>query len=232
MNDNVPIRDFIFPLIKARTLDEEFEYEELIGTGFLIGNRGFAITAAHVVEQLMEGDRNLENIQAIFADDTKWFGYSIECYEKHETEDVAIIKLKNFKRDSFLKVLCDKQHAAIEYHCWGYPRDVAKELQKLDENAMERPDLIFTQGYIRRRISGPLYPTILFRGVEFYELSETVGQGNSGGPIILKSPPYGKVIGLYIGEKEQGNIGYAVRAEAFANWSPKILEKTIIEECG
>lgn len=125
------------------------------------------------------------------------------------------------------------QFSGCEYSCWGYPHETAKELKKLDENAMDRPELVFTQGYIRRRISRQLYPTMIFKGVQFYEVSETIGGGASGGPIILKTS-FGrsvwKVIGIYIGEKEDGNIGYAVQAEAFAQWVPSILQKPIIVE--
>ena len=47
---------------------------------------------------------------------------------------------------------------------------------------------------------------------------------------IKKNPPLWEVFGIYIGEKQNGNIGYGVRAEAFADWSPQILGKKVIEE--
>ena len=233
MKSTQPLRDYVFPLIKGKQKDNEIEAGKLIGTGFLIGKDGFAITAAHVIEQLLDGNGEEDVIIGLFVDNNKWIPIFIESYEKHDSEDVGIIKLKDFKRESFLKVIDAPQHSTCEYHCWGYPHEVAKELSKLYKNAPERPDLIFTQGYIRRRISRELYPTMIYRGTQFYELSETVGGGNSGGPLIIKSSIWKKhweIIGIYIGEKEEGNLSYGVRAEAFSDWTPKILGRKVKEE--
>ena len=76
---------------------------------------------------------------------------------------------------------------------------------------------------------------MIFKGTQFYEVSETIGGGASGGPLILKSSveqKTWKVFGMYVSEKEEGNVGYAVRAESFANWSPNILNRPIISEVG
>jgi hypothetical protein len=112
----------------------------------------------------------------------------------------------------------------------------------LYENAVERPEIIFSKGYIRRRITRELYPTVIYRGTHFFELSEYVGGGNSGAPIILQSSiglRQWQFIGIYIGEKSENkisevnierNVSYAVRAEAFASWRPTILDKTIKDE--
>jgi len=55
----------------------------------------------------------------------------------------------------------------------------------------------------------------------------------SGAPIIRMpidpSQNY-KVIGIYFGEKSEGRLSYAVRAEAFAHWTPDLLGKSILEE--
>ena len=230
------IRDYVFALCKA-TKDinaKQYAYKELIGTGFLIGNNGYALTAAHVIEQLLEGKQSDEDVMVgLFQSNSEWHVFEIIEYEKHPSEDVGIIKIQGQGWKSFLTITDIPQNSTCEYHCWGYPHETAKELRKLDENALDRPELVFTQGYIRRRISRELYPTMIYRGIQFYEVSETIGGGGSGGPIILKNSVGKKVwqaIGIYIGEKEDRNIGYAVRAEAFANWIPKILKKPIIEE--
>ena len=233
MSENANVRDIIFPLIKAKKKNESIIAEELIGTGFLIGKDGYAITAAHVIDQLLDGNKEEDIILGLFVDNDQWVAVYIESYEKHDIEDVGILKFRTFKRESFLKINNLPQHSTCEYHCWGYPHEVAKELSKLYENSPERPDLIFTQGYVRRRISRELYPTMIFRGKQFYELSETVGGGNSGGPFILKNSvgkKHWEIIGIYIGEKSEGDLSYGVRAEGFANWTPKILGKSIIEE--
>lgn len=231
--DETPIRDYIFPLLRGKVKNNNVIEPEVIGTGFIIGQQGFALTAAHVIEQLTENLQTDNIIMALFVVNGKWQRIEIEKYEKHDTEDVGLLKLKDFNRKSFFVITDAIQHSSAEYNCWGYPREVAEELKHLQENAPQRPDLIYTQGYVRRRINNELYPTMIFRGKQFYELSETVGGGNSGAPLILKNSlgkSNSEVFGVYIGEKQNGNLSYGVRAEAFADWSPKILGQKIIDE--
>jgi hypothetical protein len=228
--DNVP--DYIFPLIKAKRNGTGYIYEELIGTGFFIGQNGYAITAGHVIDQLTDGYNEETDAILILLHSSKWHPYEIDVYEKHPTEDVGIIKIKSNKKWKSIFVISSKsEYSSCQYDCWGYPHDIAKELKQLDENAQERPELIYTEGYVRRRITRELYPTIIYKGRHFYEISEIVGGGNSGGPLILRTSR-GKdkweVFGLYIGENEK--VGYAVRAEAFCDWEPEILGKSVIEE--
>jgi Trypsin len=231
--DNV--QDHIIPLIKSKKNIQQngFIYHELIGTGFFIGSKGYAITASHVIDQLLENHSGeTDAINVLLQKYPAWFAFEIDQYEKHPTEDVGIIKIKSDQQwRSNLVLLRDPQYACCEYNCWGYPHEIAKELQLLEHNAPERPELIYTQGYVRRRITRELYPTMLYKGKQFYELSEIVGGGNSGGPLIM-SQSRGKtkweVFGIYIGENEK--VGYGVRAEAFCDWVPMILGKTLWEE--
>lgn len=227
------ITDYIFPLIKAKKDPNtgNFVYEELIGTAFFIGNRGFALTAGHVIDQLLENHNpEKDAIIAIFNTHPSWTVFEIRSFEKHPTQDVGLIKVDGTNWKSIITITDKPQHSACEYHCWGYPHEIAKEYQKLEENSDERPDIIFTQGYVRRRITGDLYPTMIFKGTAFYELSETVGGGNSGGPVILKKTTEQlkwHCFGIYIGEKEGGNISYAIRADSFFDWRPEILGNSV-----
>jgi hypothetical protein len=224
------IRDHIFPLVKAKITESgAYEYGQLIGTGFLIGSNGHALTAAHVIEQCFDGNTDTDVVLALFWN-IPFNGWAIAkaiSYEKHPTEDVGVIKIDGDGWRSIFEVSDRMENGAREYHCYGYPREAAQEIKKLYEEHKERPDLIFTQGYVRRRITRQLYPTIIFRGEQFYELSEQVGEGNSGGPLILKSSIGShkwQVFGIYIGEKSEGRVSYAVRAEAFAHWHPTLLQ--------
>lgn len=229
------IQDHIFPLIKSKRnlKNGGYIYHELIGTGFFIGKNGFALTAGHVIDQLLENHNNKTDAIAILLQKHRqWFTFEIEEYEKHPSEDVGLIKIKSTQKwSSIFRLTKEPQYPSCEYDCWGYPHEIAKELQLLEKTSLERPELIYTQGYVRRRISRELYPTMIYKGKQFYELSEIIGGGNSGGPLILKNSrekSQWKVFGIYIGENEK--VGYGVRADSFFDWSPKILKNTLIEE--
>ena len=230
--------DIVIPLIRAnKTENGEVEYEELFGTAFLIGQNGFAITCAHVIDQLHDGLTENQILITHFPYKGQIYPFELVNFEKHENQDVGIFQVKGPKLSSWLKVLNSHENSSMEYHGWGYPRETAKELKLLDPNAFEYPELIFTQGYIRRRIDRELYPTFIYKGNSFYEVSDLGGSGYSGSPIIKKSTVGQKVygvIGIYVGEKEGEGVpvGYVVNSECFANWAPKVLGKTILEECG
>jgi hypothetical protein len=112
---------------------------------------------------------------------------------------------------------------------WGYPEDVAIELVE-EDHVVHRPDLIYAQGYIRRRISHEI-PSI--KGTQLFELSEVVGQGCSGSPIYVNRSGVWDVIGIYVGEMltERGTSrAFAVREDAFRYWQPSIIDRSILEE--
>jgi hypothetical protein len=227
------ISDYVFPLVKATILNGNYRYEELIGTGFFIGNGGYALTAGHVVDQLFNDLKSDGVVLALFQTGQIWYAYKVIDSEIHPFEDIGLIKLEGSWWKSIVVISSDYHNSSAEYTCWGYPKIVAQEVQRIVEGAAENPELIYTQGYIRRRISRELEVSI-YRGKQFYELSEIVGEGNSGGPVILKKSigqNKWEVIGVYIGEKASSgvDVSYAVRSDGFFNWTPTMLSTTIIK---
>ena len=228
---NKPISAFV---VAVGSLGDDGNFE-LEGTAFLIGERGFMLTAAHVAEVLKTKTKPV----AIFMDHTgKSSVAAIIDYECHPTEDVAVLKLPEGSWGSIHDVSPARQFGSIEVMMWAYPENVAKEHQRTvapdnPEAATVRPDLVYFQGYVRRIISREI-PVGIFRGSEFYEVSQIGGACASGAPVTFRAPgQVFKVIGIYVGENTSDarrEIGIVVRSDAFHDWTPTILGNAVAAE--
>jgi hypothetical protein len=225
------IRDVVAPIVSGKWSEEGLSYERLEGTAFLVGRRGIAVTAAHVIDQL---HGNVHRAALAFVNrEAAWVPVKILEAESHPEEDVAVLRLANVPWPSWLEISSVSEHQTGEYQSWGYPIAVAASAARYEQDGLERPDLVFTQGYIRRRISRPL-PSGIYRGQSFYELSEQAGHGCSGGPVISKCSlghAHWRVCGIYIGERDGGFVAaYATRTDAIASWSPAIVGRSLEAE--
>lgn len=71
--------------------DGSVRFIALVGTGCLIGSRGWALTASHVVKGQSE-------MRALFVDtDQSWTAVPIGEVERHPTEDLAVVRLVGHK---------------------------------------------------------------------------------------------------------------------------------------
>lgn len=224
---------------------DAIEFSEFLGTGFLIGGNGYALTAAHVVRKHTQ-----EQLAAMFVgSDLKWFGLVVEHIEFHPTEDIAILKLTtSVQLKSVFRISTVHVHAGIHYQCYecyGYPLDTLYENlsnKKPDGSIFASPDLIYTEGYVRRRLSWDLHiPDV--KGTKFIELSDIAGTGCSGSPVFVKAQNGCNVLGIYVGEKTEytdehsqvppRGVAFAVRVEAFSNWAPiKLGHRVKVEAQG
>lgn len=226
--DEQYLRDYILPLVEISVHDDGFDYEAFHGTCFLIGSDGFAVTSAHLLG-VLPGNC----LAALVVESGLWRAHIIEKFEEHPVEDVAILKLKGMKRRSFLRISENSEYSSCAYRQLAYPEDAESELV-IDDRVVHRPDLIYLEGYIRRRVSNMDLP---LRGGLFYELSEPGSVGCSGSPIIdKKGGDLWNVTGVYCGNRIANHgsvyfgVGYAVRSDAIADWTPAILGKPIKDE--
>jgi len=233
------IRDVVFPLFIVSENEGHIKVESFAGTGFLVGQRGMALTAAHIV-------RNVAGRPAVAGFVGRlgnWHAFHVTAMESHPSEDISVIQIENPSHrswNSWMRPSMAWEGSSCSYALWGYPEDVYHEVI-VDGVAIGRPDLIFSQGHIRRRISN--IPLDAVRGINFYELSTVAGPGCSGSPVIkwppntllstIPNPPW-DVIGVYSGERlrETGDIsvGYAVRMDAIQDWVPSLLGHTLDKE--
>ena len=166
------IRDYVFPLCTIANPDGEppWRFERFLGTGFVIGDRGFALTAAHVIPQSA-----VARIAGAFVtQEGRWWAARIIAHEAHPTEDVSVVRLPGQPWKSFFRLTHTWEGASARYQMWGYPEDVAQEFEAVGR-VVDRPDLVYAEGYVRRRLAAHTIPSIL--GTEFFEVSEVVGPG-------------------------------------------------------
>ncbi|HEY4689090.1 MAG TPA: serine protease [Candidatus Acidoferrales bacterium] len=221
------IRDYVFPIVTvaAEPAGGGMAVQSFLGTGFLIGNRGYALTASHV----LAGHESISKV-GMFAPETGgWLSIAIQAEEAHPTEDVAALKLEGGPWKSFFRLSNTWEGSSCKYRMFGYPEDVTYELER-NGKAILRPDLIYAEGYVRRRIAHRI-PTL--KGISFFELSEVAGPGCSGSPIFKFGAGMWDVIGIYVGEKlneRATSVSYAVREDAFRDWVPGVLGIPVLAE--
>lgn len=228
------IRDYVFSIAEVEADGDGERMVAILGTGFRVGNQSLALTAAHVVKATYRASKRLAGI---FIDSAHFVAVPISAVNFHATEDVALLSLDMPPIESVLAVSIAEEHSSCPCHLWGYASDIQHEFA-VDGIMKPRPELVYEQGYVRRRLSLPL-PTNQIPGHNFYELSDIGGQGWSGGPIIKsfgsrRWPVYSIFVGEHMTAAGQiatavseatyvKRVSYGVRLSALASWSPPLL---------
>ena len=216
------IRDHVFPIVDTGRGKVEF-----LGTGFIIGQRNFALTAGHVIKDALEP-------AALFVVEGGWLPFSICAQESHPHEDLALLELNPPTAETnwttFFSFNQRDTRSSLTYHLWGYPEDAAIELLSLGQGI--RPDLVYSTGHVRRRLSGVPLPSI--RGSQFIEVSEVAGAGCSGSPLFTS---FGNsnwdLCAVYVGERvndRSTSVGYAIVLDQIAEWVPELLGHPLEKE--
>lgn len=155
--------------------------EGFAGTAFLLQHgQGLAMTARHVADELTSGEAAV----LFRGTDGAWQPAAVQGIEPHPTQDVALLRLEPGTYVSPCVLSRRQEYASMSYMLWGYPEAVLYE-SVVDGIALQRPDLIYSEGHVRRRISDSV-PGI--RGSRFFELSTPAGPGCSGAPLIARTP--------------------------------------------
>ena len=232
MRERDLLEDFVFPLVSGNLRpDGTAEPDRYRGTGFLIGGN-YAITAGHVLKA------GGNPIAARLIDDevSAWRFVNVLDAEYHPTEDVALVQLKppelGAEWGSIYRLSADPVAAGQPYYLHGYPEDTWYE--RVQSQGFIRPELVFSEGHIRRRITDVAFPNI--KGAALLELSQVGDAGCSGSPVFDRRPWRStEVIGVYIGERTDSlatSVGYAARVEALTGWVPGMLGQDIIAAFG
>jgi hypothetical protein len=152
--DTDRIDHFVVALARLeRQADDTLKYIAHAGTAFMlqVGDGCLAMTAGHVADTVVIGEH-----AALFADAAgSWRAAAIVGVQKHPSQDVAVLRLEPGSYASPFTFGRTQENASLGYTLWGYPEAILYETE-VDGRAVPRPDLVYSQGYIRRRISRPL----------------------------------------------------------------------------
>ena len=193
--DASQVRDVVFPLFTVSEQRGSWNAEKFLGTGFLIGNKGFIMTATHVIKQT-----DIKQLCALAVLDDKWIPIEFKEVYHHPLEDVSILKTNNDLWQSFLIPSNTWEGSSCPYQLWGYPdiKDWVVDRRK----STFRPDLCYYESYIVRRITSNSDEQII-KGKNLFELGFVGHSGCSGSPIIKKGARskdgMWKLIGIYTG---------------------------------
>ena len=191
------VRDVVFPLGKVS--GQKFEF---LGTGFLIGNNGFIMTATHVATKA-----DIKQLSALAVINNAWHPIRFKEVHHHPSEDVSILKIDGDispKWPSWIVPSNSWEGSSCPYQLWGYPEIYAKQSVVSQGKALDRPDLCYYEGHIVRRITQNSDQEIInVKGSNLFELSVVGYSGCSGAPVIKKEARLPnekwKLIGVYIG---------------------------------
>jgi len=117
----------------------------------------------------------------------------------HPREDLAIFRVTNRKMPPLCNWVPGRCHAARNFTAMGYPVHLLKDHGRRSGSCgavLDRPELIIAKGHIRRRFT---YRLPSFRGDSLAEMSDWLGQGSSGGPIVDHESS--SLLGVYLGER-------------------------------
>ena len=235
------IRHIVFPLVTLKEINGRKTFNEFLGSAFFIGERGYAITAAHVIESVKE------QIWGIYPVDGETKGYKVIEKEINPDNDVAIIRLEDKYPISPFIIKTDR-YEWKDYEFFGYPEYILFEdinKKTINDTVIPQFDIINAKGYIRRIVQRELSEIRkhVVKGKIFYELNEVTGWGTSGSPIFNRKSEYDwELYGIYVAQKinyvENDDevkfidyaVGYAVPSFLIASWIPDILKISISKE--
>ena len=224
--NSATIADVVLPIVEISGLPPNLRYERLLGTGFLVGGSRYLLTCRHVITSVRPGNYVL----ALRVTNGAFETIQLDKLVTHPSQDVALYQVDISDHvTSWLLPTAEPQFQTLDCQVWGYPTDALFDSgeRSLQGQVLQRPELVFMKGYIRRRISGELFG---LQGDQFYELNDSAGDGCSGGPIIrVDGGRRWKVFGIYSGEmiseqtgKPFRSRGYGIRMEAVTEWLQSI----------
>ena len=244
--------EFVFPICELKPSLEPgtFEIAHFLGTGFSIGDNGFFLSAAHVINSAVIDAASQENVivamtKRLNDGQRKWFPVKILKVESRKGRDLVIGKL-DASLPKFFSAENSDAYGWEDVHVFGYPDSRKKGL---DGNFEFNP--IFLKGYITRRLEAQ--HVSLPTWTNSCELNFAIPLGVSGSPVFRQGSDH-SLIGIALGsvdfttslyeytevDKDKGTyrentkqvqqFGVAMRIYDALDWEPEITDGKSLRE--
>ena len=244
--------EFVFPICELKPSLESgtFQIAHFLGTGFSIGDNGFFLSAAHVIDSAVIECAPKENIivamtQRLNDGKREWLPVKILKVESCKGRDLVIGKLEA-SLPKFFSAQNSDAYGWEDVHIFGYP-----DSRKKGVDGNFELNSIFLKGYITRRLEAQhvSIPT----WANSYELNFAIPLGVSGSPVFRLGADH-SLIGIALGsvdfttslyeytevDKDKGTyrestkqvqqFGVAIRIYDALDWKPEITGRKCLGE--
>ena len=184
---------------RGPTKEEEEEGRRTSGSGFVVDERGFIVTNAHVVE-------NAESILVRLSDGRRM---SARVIGKDNRVDLALLRVEGAANLKALPLADSNRTRVGEFViALGHPFNLEHSV---------------SFGIVSRKGS-PL--TVAAPGFDFIQTDAAINPGNSGGPLVNMA---GEVVGVNSMAARNGSIGFAIPSNLVKMLVPQLASKGRID---
>lgn len=187
----------VFPIVKIEMVNDKSQYREFLGTGFFIGDKGYFLTAKHVLNEKVLSDLKENELIAIqlYLDNFRLFPISKIQGHGASNIDLAIGFSPQciIKEPNFFKVTSESAvHGWADVYSYGYPEFLLEDIPKEGQ---------FLKGYILRETQKGLPLGTLSNAPSCYALNYSIPLGMSGSPVFVRGINH-PLVGICLGSYE------------------------------
>ena len=188
-------------LFQVRVLNAASRTQQVLGSGFVIGAGGLAITNYHVVAAAILEPRRFV-IEALAADGKRG---DLDVLKVDVANDLALVRVRSPEAWPALQMDARPLSSGERLYALGNPKDLG---------------FAMTQGSFSGKVARPLYPRIFYSGA--------INAGMSGGPTVDAG---GRVIGINVQKRTDGEqLGFLIPVEFAARLAEGVIADTAAPE--
>lgn len=175
----IDVRRLVFPLIAGRKTAKGFERVSFAGTGFFVGQRGLALTAAHVIRH----EAGIDLAAALPGADRPMKSHSLLWGAVLPNSDIAIVRIA-VEQSTCFAVRFQEVLAGENVETTAIP----ESMLKTDEEGRTQVSLRCVKGYVSYGFDDRIFASF------------PLPRGMSGAPVIVNADRAQFVAGVFVGQ--------------------------------